>query len=496
MRARHLFVAVASLISLAGCTPPDPETVETAALGQPNGDYPGYEERVVLYATNKARMDPSAEGWASFPAQPPFQWNYDLNRSARAHSIDMRDTPCFQHESCDGTDPFVRIKTFYTASWNSMGENISAGVPDAVTAVYNWINEIGAAAGETGHRENIFSSSFTMMGSGYAAGGTKYHNYWTQDFVGVTKPPARPLMTDGIHIRASGTGGKMSFGTTYYDGSSSAAAVAVNVVIDGTCMPLPLTRGTPTRGAYEADITLTDGCHGYYFVSNNGTTTVYPDSGGLQVGVGSAASSCALFAASVPAGSCGAPGTAGSSGGAAGAGGGGTTGAAGASGAAGSTATGRGGSTGAAGSTGAGGTTGAAGSSNGAAGSTSTGRGGSTGVAGASGPAGSNGAAGTTGAAGETGATGNAGAGGHENGGSGGCAVGATPRGFGHGVAPLAFIGLMLVLRRRRAPFSTAEAKREVSDESCRLQEFGTLSLDNSCIRQFPPANCGTGSCP
>lgn len=330
-----------------------------------------------------------------------------LNRSARAHSTDMRDTPCFQHNSCDGTDTFARIKTFYTASWNNMGENIAAGVPDAVTVVYNWINEIGAAAGETGHRESIFSASFNLMGTGYAAGGTKYKGYWTQDFVGMSNAGTRPRMTDGIHIRASGTGGNLTFGATYYDASSSAAAVTVNVVIDGACTALSLVRGPATRGAYEKAITLADGCHGYYFVASNGTTTAtYPDSGGLQVGVGSAAASCALFATSVNAGSCGAPGTGGSSGGAAGAGG-----SSGAAGTGGSSA-GRGGSTGAAGS--------------------------GTGVAGSS-----------SGLAGSTGAAGSTGGGGHEDDGGSGCAVGAPSR-RGSGLGLLTIFGLTLALRRRR----------------------------------------------
>jgi len=371
------FLCGVVLVSLAGCAAPEPDTAVVSALGQPNGDYPGYEERAVLYETNRARMDPSAEGWATFPAQPPYQWDYDLNRSARAHSLDMRDTPCFQHESCDGTKFDARIKTFYTRSWRNMGENIAAGVPDAVTVVYNWINEIGAAAGETGHRESIFSATFHLMGTGFAAGGTKYKNYWTQDFVGLQTAPTRPKMTDGIHIRASGTGGNLTFGTTYYDGSSSAAGVTVYVVIDGTCTALPLVRGPATRGAYEKAITLGDGCHGYYFFATNGSATaIYPDSGGLQVGVGSAAASCALFTASVPAGDCGAPGVGGSGGGAAGAGGGGTTGAAGSPGAAGDS--GRGGGVGAAGS-GPAGSTGVAGSVTGAGGSV-TGAGGSGGI--------------------------------------------------------------------------------------------------------------------
>src|SRR5204862_949806 len=137
--------------------PADDGSVVRSALGQPMGDYPSYEERVVLYGTNRARVSPTAEGWAAYPPQPPMQWNYDLNRSSRAHSLDMRDTPCFQHPSCDGTDTFARVFTFYTGPWTSVAENIAAGVMDPQTVVHNWIYEIGAAAGETGHRDAIFS---------------------------------------------------------------------------------------------------------------------------------------------------------------------------------------------------------------------------------------------------------------------------------------------------------------------------------------------------
>src|SRR4051812_14002256 len=151
--------------AVAGCVDgADNISQVSAALGQPNGDYPSYDERVVLYGTNRARMDPAAEGWPAYPAQPPLQWNYDLSRSARAHSADMRDTPCFEHNSCDGTDVFARIKSFYTGPWTSMGENIAGGPTDGLTAVHNWIYEVGATPGETGHRDSIFSAKFTLVG--------------------------------------------------------------------------------------------------------------------------------------------------------------------------------------------------------------------------------------------------------------------------------------------------------------------------------------------
>ena len=60
----------------------DGTAVATGAVGEPMGDYPSYDERVALYATNRARVDPAAEGWASFAAQPPLLWHHDLNRFA------------------------------------------------------------------------------------------------------------------------------------------------------------------------------------------------------------------------------------------------------------------------------------------------------------------------------------------------------------------------------------------------------------------------------
>src|SRR5260370_34930568 len=99
---------------MAGCDRGGGEVdVVRAALGQPVGDFPNYDERVTLYATNRARADPPAEGWPAYRAQPPLQWNVELDRSARAHSRDMRDTPCFQHNSATATDAFVHVQTDY-----------------------------------------------------------------------------------------------------------------------------------------------------------------------------------------------------------------------------------------------------------------------------------------------------------------------------------------------------------------------------------------------
>jgi uncharacterized protein YkwD len=401
-------VAPCALAAVGGaCSEPSGASdvqVVAAPLGEPMGEYPSYEERVAVYATNRARVSPSTEGWPSYPPQPPMQWNYDLNRSSRAHSTDMRDTPCFQHPSCDGTDTFARVFMFYTGAWTSVAENIAAGVTDPQTVVHNWIYEVGAAAGETGHRDAIFSSKLTLIGTGFAAGGaSKTPNYWTQDFVGTTV--ARPRLTDGIHFpKTAAAGGKVTFGATYYDAAVGANKPQVFAVVDGTCQGLTMIRGTTALGAHEGAFALADGCHAYYFVATLGDGTAlatYPTTGSLQVGAGAGAgAACALFTTTRAMATC-----AGNAGGAAGTGGG---------------MAGGGGSAAGTGGGGAGTGGGAAGMSGGRAG-TGGGAAGSGGAAGASGAAGTGGGI-MSGAAGVP-ATGAAGAG----------AAGAATAGMGAG---------------------------------------------------------------
>ena len=232
---------------------------------------------------------------------PPPRWPPDASlQPAQADArVEVRDSKTDQ--SGAGSRANCR---FDKAKLGHLGREHRRRCPDAVTVVKNWINEVGAPAGETGHREAIFAEDLTLMGTGFAAGGTAYKNYWTQDFVGLASPGTRPRLTDGIHIRASGTGGSLTFGTTYYDAGASQMPTVVNVVIYGACTELPLVRGTPDLGAFEKAITLDSDCHGYYFVAQSGASTfLYPDTGGLQVGVGSGASSCPLFSATVMAGS-------------------------------------------------------------------------------------------------------------------------------------------------------------------------------------------------
>lgn len=291
-----LAVSVATSASLAGCGAPLPGDepgadsagsvgVVSQALGETILGHPSYQERVALYSANKSRVEPATSAmndWSEFPAVVPLQWHDNLGTAALAHSEDMRDTPCFQHESCNGTDPFTRIKSYWRGpEASTMGENIAAGVDSGFTAIYNWIEEIGAPPGEKGHRENMFNGAFTHVGFGYAEGGTRFKGYWTQDFAGLSnKVP--PLMC-GIDFDSKQAQLNRTFGTVYYDAAKKAPD-RVLVVVDGKAKQMALVKGTASAGAYEVNLSVEGGCHRYYFSTwVGGVESTYPTGGTLGI---------------------------------------------------------------------------------------------------------------------------------------------------------------------------------------------------------------------
>ena len=121
----------------------------------------------------------------------PVLLDLGLDAAAEAHSLDMASTPCFQHDSCNGTNWATRVQSYYTAP-ATIGEIIAAGytTPDAV--VDAWMNS-------PGHRANILNSSFKVAGVALATGGD-YGRYWTVDFGGALTPQTvlSPVVTPAI----------------------------------------------------------------------------------------------------------------------------------------------------------------------------------------------------------------------------------------------------------------------------------------------------------
>lgn len=124
-----------------------------------------------------------------------------LRDAALAHSIDMAETPCFSHDSCDGTNWAARIWSYYPPA-SGIGENIAAGYfsPDAV--VDAWMNSAG-------HRANILNEDWLGIGVGYYyLAGSPYGHYWTQDFG--TLQPVPEAQTYALMLAGLGLVGLMA----------------------------------------------------------------------------------------------------------------------------------------------------------------------------------------------------------------------------------------------------------------------------------------------
>jgi len=102
----------------------------------------------------------------------PLTENWELSRVARYKSQDMKDNKYFSHTSPVYGSPFKMMEDF-GITYRTAGENIAYGQRTPQEVVNAWMNS-------KGHRANILSPSFKMIGVGYVVDG----NYWTQMFIG------------------------------------------------------------------------------------------------------------------------------------------------------------------------------------------------------------------------------------------------------------------------------------------------------------------------
>lgn len=305
-----LLVAIALF---AGCgeqdfsqeTSPDDEPAQTAErqLGEPDDGYPSYEERAVLYLTNRARTEPDAFNEDDpYDPRPPLAYDHDLARAARwqAEHIIERDCWCSDHssccemeaadeggrcagpsDSCGATAPDERV-----GYWSNdySGENAAQGQQSAEQVLESWINS-------PGHWQNI-NGAHTQLGPGHHEGG------WVQVFGRAAQPP---VAGDGIHMSDSN---QTSFGTTYYQPDTGGPR-EIMAVVEGECHDLELAYGEADHGAYEASVPLDSGCHRYYFhvTDGEGNEHTYPSQGSLGAAVGDA-DDCKLYSENRPADSC------------------------------------------------------------------------------------------------------------------------------------------------------------------------------------------------
>jgi uncharacterized protein YkwD len=262
----------------------------SAGNGDPVDGHPNYRERALLALTNACRQDPQEyrdtylRGTGilrarNYPPVPPLYASPALGRSARAHSLDMARTPCFQHDSCDGTSLWTRIRGYYREG-TSMAENIAFGHPTPLEAINGWLLDGGApdhSRGD-GHRRNLLSAKFREMGNGSARGGRR-GTYDTQDF-GNGAPDFQTPLVSGSHVL--GGDGTITFLASFYtrDGEEPDEAW---LELEGRKLALELAFGKKRNGTYRVVIDRSDRCRRYRFRfrDDDGHEWLFPEGGSL-----------------------------------------------------------------------------------------------------------------------------------------------------------------------------------------------------------------------
>ena len=97
-----------------------------------------------------------------------LEWDNELERAAKAHSIDMNVEGYFSHTSLNGDTFADRISgTNYTG--DPRGENIAVGYPDEESVFQAWKNS-------PGHCRNMMNPGHTDLAVGRSG------SYWTMVF--------------------------------------------------------------------------------------------------------------------------------------------------------------------------------------------------------------------------------------------------------------------------------------------------------------------------
>jgi len=265
----------------------------SSAGGVPISGYPNWQVRAFLVITNAVRQAPQAYRStytsftnillpANYPAVAPVYWNENLNHAARAHATDMATTPCFQHNSCDGTDGITRISSYYPSAL-FLAENIAAGISTPKAAIDLLIcesaNPANCATDKTvydGHRQNIMNANAKELGTGYYYyAGSPYGYYWVQDFGATALPIFQPPIVSGTHMVLNS---QLTFWLNYY---AAAAPQEVRLVINGSSVSMTLAIGSAQSGLYTATAGADSVCQSYHFeaVDSSGQGWRYPGTG-------------------------------------------------------------------------------------------------------------------------------------------------------------------------------------------------------------------------
>jgi len=234
----------------------------------------------------------------------PLVWHNGLGEAARAHSTDMAERDCYQHNSCNGQSWSTRIGRYYP-SYFALGENINLGSSDPRSLHDGWMSS-------PGHRANILGP-FSEFGAGIALGETNFGMwaYATEDFGdrGAVSPSSIPsLPSGGIAPRIGGGEGR-DLVVNYYH-HNGGAPHSVRALVGTSCVNLSKTAGSAANGSYGTTRTFTgSGCVPVVFeaIRSDGVRVRWPQNSAVLVGVGAGGLYCAETTTAVPTQDCGGP---------------------------------------------------------------------------------------------------------------------------------------------------------------------------------------------
>lgn len=233
----------------------------------------------------------------------PLVWSDGLGRAASAHSTDMAENDCYQHNSCNGTYWSTRVRQYYAVA-SALGENIALGSSNPRSLHDAWM-------ASQGHRANIMGSSFTEFGAGIALGETNFGvwAYATEDFGnrGAVSPASIPALPAGGVVPRIGGSEARELVVNYYHHNGGAPG-AVRALVGSTCVNLPRTSGSASNGSYGAMRTFAgSGCVPVVFeaIRSDGVRVRWPEGKAILVGVGAGGLYCAETTTDVPTQDCG-----------------------------------------------------------------------------------------------------------------------------------------------------------------------------------------------
>lgn len=238
---------------------------------------PSRQERRLHLLTNQVRAAPhDFPGWdtslASPNPRPPLSLDGDLFEAARFHADDMATTTgCFQHASCDGTSMASRIRRFFAGG--AFGENIALGQQDERAAIVAWMNST------TGHRENILSPSWNVLGTGASPG-----LYWVQNFGQRGRNASHRIMGAADFP----TAGRLVLKAHAFD-LAQRVPERFEAHLGDEVLPMSPGPGRTGHRIWEVEADMPDACEDVvFFLQDFGDPTVhrYPTTGALQVGPG------------------------------------------------------------------------------------------------------------------------------------------------------------------------------------------------------------------